>query len=137
LELEPHSPIALARLGGYLAAHDDPDGAFELLVRALSPEALRFRLLASPTKYYLGLLELGGPRIPDGDVAALTSLLREQRAALARHLPDPSARTRPFALPLLPPDPHFETEAAAAHAHLAVATAFTASRLPADDVVRH
>jgi hypothetical protein len=58
LEVNPKNPHALAGLGAALAARGDIDEAFALVRQALSPDALRYRLLANPTRYYLGLLQV-------------------------------------------------------------------------------
>ncbi|HVU02257.1 MAG TPA: hypothetical protein VHE30_10920 [Polyangiaceae bacterium] len=136
LETNPDNPLALGKLGEAMAASGNPGEARRLLTRALSPEALRYRLLASPTHYYFGLLELAGGSLADGDAPALASLVQEIRTALSGAVPDPHRRAPGLDLPPPPADDHFRIHAENAKPHLASAGAFAASRLPGDDTVR-
>jgi tetratricopeptide (TPR) repeat protein len=136
LEVNPDNPQALAGLSQLRASEGDLDEATALLRRALSPAALRYKLLANPSRYYLGLLEMQGPRLADGNVAALESLLGEL-GSLVGVLPPKERRAPPQRagdLVLAPPlwDEHFSIHLANATEHLSAAAALVASRLGLD-----
>src|SRR5581483_1009306 len=57
LEVNPENPQGLAGMSELLASEGNLDDASALLRRALSPAALRYKLLANPARYYFGLLE--------------------------------------------------------------------------------
>jgi tetratricopeptide (TPR) repeat protein len=136
LELSPDNPMALGRLGQALASDGDLEDAEALLRRALAPEALQFQLIANPSLYYLGLLEIEGPLLADGNVPALRSLLREILIVQGGETPDPRRRSPELDLPPPPPDPHFRIHAENAKTHLLLAGALLASRLPNDEQTR-
>jgi tetratricopeptide (TPR) repeat protein len=136
LEVNPDNPQALAGLGQFLASNGEPDLAVPLVRRAMEPSATRFGLLSNPTRCYLALVELEGPRIADGDAPALRSLLRETEDLLDGRVPDPGARAHGLHLPAPPSDEHFRIHVANAATHLAAAGALLASRLPNDEAVR-
>jgi tetratricopeptide (TPR) repeat protein len=128
LDVNPNNPQALAGLGQVLAGQGDIDGAAALIRRALTPEALQYRLLANPTRCYLGLLELQGARLADGNVTALRALFGEVMS-LANGRPG-SGRARASDLELaLPDEEHALIHVANAAAHLNAAGALLASRL--------
>ncbi|HEX4334807.1 MAG TPA: hypothetical protein VH062_02770 [Polyangiaceae bacterium] len=136
LEVNPDNPQALAGLSQLLGSRGDLDEASALLRRALSPEALRYKLLANPSRYYLGLLEMQGPRLADGNVAALEALLGEIGSLLGVS-PSVDRRGPPRRsadLLLAPPlwDEHFTVHLANASEHLAASAAIIASRLGLD-----
>ncbi len=136
LEVNADNPQALAGLSHLLASQGELDEASALLRRALSPAALRYKLLANPSRYYLGLLEMQGPRLADGNVTALEALLGEL-ASLVGVLPPaprPSPPGRAGDLVLSPPlwDEHFRIHLANAAEHLAAAGVLVASRLGRD-----
>jgi tetratricopeptide (TPR) repeat protein len=140
LEVNPDNPQALAGLGQVMAARGDVDEGSALLRHALTPAALKYKLLANPSRYYLGLLELQGPRLADGNVSGLEALLNEIASlvgARARDVRQPAPRMAGD-LSLDPPlwDEHFGIHLANAREHLAAAGALVASRLGHDDLMR-
>jgi tetratricopeptide (TPR) repeat protein len=136
LEVNPDNPQALAGLAQVMAAQGDVDEGSALLRHALSPGALKYKLLANPSRYYLGLLELQGPRLADGNVSALEALLDEISALLRVRTPESRAPAPRMAgdLALAPPlwDEHFAIHLANASEHLAAAGTLLASRLGHD-----
>lgn len=135
LEVNPNDPQALAGLAEVRASNGDSDGALQLLVRALSPEARKYGLLANPGRYYAALLELQASRLADGNVTALTALLDDIVAASEGRIPEVS---RIGDVDVTPPadDEHVRIHLANAATHLRLAGAFVASRLGKDDLVR-
>lgn len=136
LEVEPDNPHALNALATTLAAAGETEDAIALLRRSLTPAALRFKLLANPTNAYVGLLVLQGPRLADGNVSGLSTLLAHvvdlvRGAKLKTH-------GRAGDLELRPPveDEHFRVHVANSAAYLASAGALVASRIGRDDIVR-
>lgn len=136
LEVNPDNPQALAGLSQVMALHGDVDEASALLRHALTPAALKYKLLANPSRYYLGLLELQGPRLADGNVSALEALLDQIASLVGARAPAPRSPGPRMAgdLPLEPPlwDEHFAIHLANATEHLASAGALVASRLGHD-----
>lgn len=136
LELNPENPQALAGLSQGLAAEGATEEAFLVLQRALLPGALRYGLLAKPTRYYLGLLELQGPRLADGYVSALEPLLAELVTLTEGGVPRAVRRSGDLELRAPTFDEHFRVHVANDRAALAVAGALVASRLGHDELVR-
>jgi tetratricopeptide (TPR) repeat protein len=138
IEVNPNNPLALAKLAEAVASLGDADEASGLLRRAMSPEAVKYGLLASPTRCYLGLLELQGPRLADGSVEGLDALLVEQRS-LALFKGTAHGRVRAGDLDVRAPtgDEYFRVHVANAEAHLAAAGALVASRLGHDPEQRN
>ncbi len=134
LEVNPENPQALAGLAEARANGGDIDGAFGLLRRALAPRAVEYRLLANPTRCYLGMLELDGPRLADGNTKALGALLREVSALAVGEIREDGGRAADLVL-RMPPDEYAEVHVANASSHLAASGAFVASRLGDDRAV--
>ncbi|MBM4363610.1 MAG: hypothetical protein FJ104_13090, partial [Deltaproteobacteria bacterium] len=133
LEVNPDDPNALSAIVHHVSERD-PELAFELVQRALSPAALRYTLIATPGRYYMGLLGLHAGRLADGNAPALAALLAEMRGLLER-TPSPGTR-RSGDLVLAPPaDPHLFTRVANDAGALRVAAALVASRLGEDAAV--
>ncbi|HVW28395.1 MAG TPA: hypothetical protein VHC69_23690 [Polyangiaceae bacterium] len=136
LEVNPDNPQALAGMSEVLASEGDLDDAATLLRRALTPAALRYKLLANPARYYFGLLEMQGPRLADGNVPALEALLGEIASLLGvsppkdRHRPPERAGDLVLAPPLW--DEHFDVQLDNATEHLGAAGVILASRLGHD-----
>jgi tetratricopeptide (TPR) repeat protein len=136
LEVNADNPHALNSLARVLSVEGDTEAAEALLRRALTPAALRYRLVANPTNTYIGLLALQGSRLADGNVGALTALLLHV-VDLVRGAPLED-RGSAGDLKLTPPvqDEYFRIHVANGASYLAASGALVASRIGRDDLVR-
>lgn len=126
--VNPDSPRALGALGTELVQRGAFEEGFQLILRAGSPSSLRYRLMADPTTYYVGMLRLHEARIADCNVDALNELSTEL-LQLARLAPRPGVHQSADITLRSPPDENQLVSLQNLQRHVAVAGITVAARL--------